>query len=98
LAQGLRVHERKAAYWLLQAAKQGHENAALLLGVRYMQGQGTRKDYDQGIKWVRKSSHWGCQDASNLLDAISNGTQPDKVTTLCILPDIEAIGPDFALI
>lgn len=56
----------------------------MLLGVRYMQGLGTRKDSDQGIKWIRKSSHRGCEDATRLLEAINNGTQPDKVTALCI--------------
>ena len=50
--KGVRVHERKAAYWLLQAARQGDADGAYLLGVRYIKGQGTKKDVHQGMRKI----------------------------------------------
>jgi TPR repeat protein len=47
--KGVRAHERKAAYWFLQAARQGCGWAAHFLGIRYIKGQGTKKDVDSGI-------------------------------------------------
>ncbi len=37
VGKGVRRHERKAAYWLLQSARQGDAEAALHMAARYWQ-------------------------------------------------------------
>jgi TPR repeat protein len=37
VGKGVRRHERKAAYWLLQSARQGDGEAALHMAARYWQ-------------------------------------------------------------
>lgn len=88
----MRVHERKAAYWLLQAARQGHANSAHLLGIRYIQGRGAKKDFDQGVKWLRKASHRGCEASVQLLAAIQNGTESGKVEAMMMNSDFKRRG------
>lgn len=58
-SEGIGRDSNKAFYWLNKAAKQGHDQAQLILSIMYTEGQGTDPDYEkaaQGYLAVARSS------------------------------------------
>ena len=56
---GNNVDYKKAAYWYLQAAEQGHSAAMGNLGSAYMKGSGVPQDEEKGIYWIQKAANLG---------------------------------------
>ena len=55
-------------------AEQGDSFAQVMLGEKYENGQGVRKDYKEAVKWYRKSAEQGYSKAqSNLGLMYANG-------------------------
>ena len=57
----------KAFKYFKAAAEEGVTSAEYYLGICYFQGEGTKKDKEQAIKWLRIAAEDGDEDAMNLL-------------------------------
>ena len=45
-----------AMLWYERAAKQGHVDAQLRLGLMYAQGNGCLQDFKEAVKWLKKAA------------------------------------------
>lgn len=45
--------------WLTKAANNGHRGSEYILGVRYLQGEGVKPDYQQAFNWFQKAAQQG---------------------------------------
>jgi len=66
-APGIAAAPAKAIPWYEQAAQQKHAKAALILGMLFNNGEGTKADLEQGAKWLAMSSDLGNPHAMFLL-------------------------------
>jgi len=48
-----KVDKTEALKWFRKAAEQGHGEAQFKLGCAYIDGTGIKKDYQEGVKWLR---------------------------------------------
>lgn len=60
---GLPQDDKLAAYWIGQAATQGHAYAQNQLGEFYAQGKGVKRDLAQAVVWWQKSARQGIEIA-----------------------------------
>ena len=58
---------KDAAVWFRKAAKAGHVDAMVSLGVRHMLGQGVAATPEEGVKWFKKAADLGSAAAMNNL-------------------------------
>ena len=56
---GNSVDNKKAAYWYLQAAEQGHRQAMGNLGNAYMNGKGVTRNEEKGVYWIKRAANLG---------------------------------------
>jgi TPR repeat protein len=52
-------NNRKAAYWLVQAAQSNHPRAQYMVGILYAQGVGLPRDSAQAAEWFTRSARNG---------------------------------------
>lgn len=79
---GIDTDEDKAAYWLLQSAKQNHSQAQYRLAMCYENGIGVEKDYAKAFIWYRISAANNDKDALiRLGDLYKQGVYEDTHTT-----------------
>ncbi len=45
--------------WLIKAAQNGHRGSEYILGVKYLQGEGVKTDYQQAFNWFQKAAQQG---------------------------------------
>ena len=70
----LLAHQRQNEKLLEDAAESGEAKNQFQLGVRFLQGDGVRKDLAKAIKWIRKSADKGDPEAQfKLADLYKNG-------------------------
>jgi hypothetical protein len=53
-------------------AESGYVDAQLILGLKYLFGNGVPKDNDEAVKWLRKAAEQGETEAQVYLDAMYN--------------------------
>lgn len=49
----------KSLVWLTKAAQNGHRGSEYILGVKYLQGEGVKTDYQQAFSWFQKAAQQG---------------------------------------
>ena len=62
----------EALKWFRKAAEQGNANAQMVLGARYLKGDGVVKDYVEACKWLNLSAAQGNENAKRLLNDAEN--------------------------
>ena len=71
----------EAAYWYLQAARQGHEQSMLTIGLWYLQGVALPQSDREAAIWLRKSAKKGNSWSAYLLGEMylaGRGVKADK--------------------
>ncbi len=56
-----------AFYWFKQAAMQGDSRAQRRLAICYFRGIGTKKNDDEGLKWLTSAAEAGDHEAIKIL-------------------------------
>jgi len=79
----LQPDPRKAAYWLLRAARDGQHYAALEMGKLLAQGKGVKRNPEHAVYWWRKAAEDGIPEAQYRLgkayfDGFGIKENPDK--------------------
>ena len=69
---GTEANDSEAAMWFLEAAKQGHKEAAFNLSKMYMNGQGVAPNMIEAIKWLKISAALGHEGAQHNLNMMNN--------------------------
>src|ERR1700727_566808 len=59
--------DKKAAYWLTEAAQKGDADSQNNLGFLYFNGHGVIQDYAQALKWFQKAADQGLASAQSNL-------------------------------
>jgi uncharacterized protein len=67
---GTTQDEKKAAYWLTEAAQKGDADSQNNLGYLYFNGHGVAQDYAQALKWFQKAADQGLASAQSNLGLI----------------------------
>lgn len=58
---------KKAVYWFLQAAEQGHISAMGSLGEAYIEGKGVSRNEKKGVYWINRAANLGDVNSQCLL-------------------------------
>ena len=67
-------YQEKAAYWYMQAAKNGNAEAQGKIGLAYKYGNGVNQDFDKALFWLNKGTENGDSIAQfNLGNIYLNG-------------------------
>lgn len=75
------IDQVRSAYWLLQAAEQGHGTAMNNLALKYLDGDGVQKDIRKYYEWIIKSADSGNQyGLLNLGDIYRDGLKVESGT------------------
>ena len=56
--------------WYSKAAEQGYPNAQYDLALKYENGLGVNKDYNEAIKWYGKAANQGHTNAKKALERL----------------------------
>lgn len=64
------VIDGRAAFWYLQAAKQGEGVAQYNVGLCYYYGRGVKKNTQEALKWFKMSAQQGYENAAKMLSKI----------------------------
>ena len=67
---GTTQDDKKAAYWLTEAAQKGDADSENNLGYLYFNGHGVTQDYAQALKWFQKAAEQGLASAQSNLGLI----------------------------
>jgi len=67
---GTTQDDKKAAYWLTEAAQKGDADSQNNLGYLYFNGHGVAQDYAQALKWFQKAADQGLASAQSNLGLI----------------------------
>ncbi len=67
---GTTPDDKKAAYWLAEAAEKGDAGSQNNLGFLYFNGHGVTQDYAQALKWFQKAADQGLASAESNLGLI----------------------------
>jgi TPR repeat protein len=67
---GTAPDDKKAAYWLTEAAQKGDADSQNNLGFLYFNGHGVTQDYAQALKWFQKAADQGLASAQANLGLI----------------------------
>ncbi len=74
------ISAEEANNWLLQAAKNGHDDAQFILGQNILSGKGCQADKQKGLFWISQAAEQGNPRAAHLIadmledDSIENHT------------------------
>ena len=66
-SKGIRKNVNKATKLFRMAAEQGCPEAQCQLGIRMIEGTGSRKNWNAGIKWLKKALKGGYEPAKTYL-------------------------------
>ena len=69
----------EAVKWYRKAAEQNYAPAQYNLGVCYVNGHGTAKDYVEGYKWWLLASAQGSEDAKNAVAMLENKASREQI-------------------
>ena len=67
---GMAIDELIGANWYVQAAKQGHAEAAYRVGILFRDGTVVRKNLNEAYQWLEFASSKGHNDARRALREI----------------------------
>lgn len=66
-SKGIKKNANKATKLFRMAAEQGCAEAQCQLGIRMIEGTGSRKNWNAGIKWLKKALKGGYEPAKTYL-------------------------------
>ena len=73
---GVEQSSKQAVYWWKRAAEKGHAGAQTELAWMYLQADGVEYDLDVAIYWLKKAQAQGYENASEILNGLSDGSNP----------------------
>lgn len=73
--KGIKADPVQAADWLKLAAKSGHREAILFLGVMAARGHGVARDTSAALYFLQQAERAGQPDAATLIRAINDGVR-----------------------
>jgi TPR repeat protein len=88
-----------AFYWMKKSAENGYKSAKGALAVLYLNGIGTERNIEQGIKWIRQAADDGDANAKMRLGSAyieGIGVPADKEKGLALLREAAALGESKA--